>query len=416
LKGQPKCFFINSIAMKRVKNFLGIMFCLVLFCACRQHHPLDPAAEIDYCKSKVAVALAAGIEEGYMPRNIKQGEVQWNVSRLSTWTAGYWPGILWYIYEYTGDEYWRSKATHYTNCLKPNWNSFFNRQDFGLSILLSFGQGYRLTGDSLYKNVLLQSAAKIKELQIIHNSEDSLSEQISSDELHSMYTVISELRYLNLLFWAGHNGCDQLVAYARLKAGECYDLVNEHFYYDHTSTTIKTGTTNVSKAFNELLDEDKYLLSKDIAWLIYGFTALYRDNPEPRFLMLAQNLAGFFIAQLPDDYIPGWSFGSAHKSNQIKDASAAAIAASALLQLAGLTTNNLLQDAYISTAGHILQRLSSKVYRSDNLNHAFIMHSVGNSPYGSEADVSLIYADYYYLEALIKYKDLLNTRLKSAAL
>jgi len=404
--------------MQHARKIFAVLFCLVLFCACRSHHhPLSPEAEIGYCITKATLTLSTGFEDGYMPRNIKPGQVQWNVSRLSSWTAGYWPGTLWYIYEYTGEEYWREKAMHYTNCLKPNWDTFFNRQDFGLSVFLSFGQGYRLTGDSIYKNVLLQSAAKIKELPLIHEYQDGFSDLHSLDQQVALQAVINEMRSLVLLFWAGNNGCDQMLAYARRKADECYGWVNEYFPFDAAAPYLEIGLGENVDSNQDIDHKGNALLSKDVAWLIYGFTALYQNNREPRYLLLAQNLADFFISRLPADHIPYWTIvPPVYGVTDFKDASAAAIAASALVQLAGLTASNLLNDSYIATAEHILKRLSSKAYRSNDLNHAFIMHSMGNGPHGSEVDVSLIYSDFYYLEALMKYKQQINKRAQVADL
>jgi unsaturated chondroitin disaccharide hydrolase len=389
------------------KLIFFLLLCLGFCSTCIQNKQLDADAEIQYCISKALITIETGFDEGFMPRNIKPGQVQWNVSRLSNWTSGYWPGTLWYIYEYTGDEFWKNKARNYTSCLLPNWETYYNRQDFGLSVYLSFGHGYIVTTDSLYREVLMKSAEKFHELMAV----EALNHATDTSDLNksSHYSINNSLLNLNLLFWAGNNGNPALHEFAIKYFDQNYSMVNEKLsLMSFDADIILMAGNSKSKGVDDIYD-DPFLLPKNIAWLMYAYSHAFKASNEQRFLIMAQNLSDLYISNLPDDFIPGCSFDRHNEKYTIKDASAAAISASALMLLAGISENLQLKKQYLKAGESILTALSSRRYKSMDQNHAFLKHSVGGSPDGSEVDVSLIYTDYYFLEALIRYHQIMNS-------
>jgi unsaturated chondroitin disaccharide hydrolase len=142
------------------------------------------------------------------------------------------------------------------------------------------------------------------------------------------------------------------------------------------------------------------------SWAIYGFTMVYRETKEPRFLDFAQKVSDVYLKDLPEDLIPYWDFNAPDIPNAPRDASAAAVTASALLELSTLVTDATKGKMYRDKAEKMLQSLSSAAYQSRQTNNAFLLHSTGHKPNGGEIDASIIYADYYYIEALLRLKRL----------
>jgi unsaturated chondroitin disaccharide hydrolase len=142
------------------------------------------------------------------------------------------------------------------------------------------------------------------------------------------------------------------------------------------------------------------------AWAIYGFTMAYRETGEPRFLETAEKAADIYLKRLPEDMIPYWDFDAPDIPNEPRDASAAAITASALLEMSCLVENDDEAGHYRKSAEKILEVLSSAGYQSRDKNPAFLLHATGHWPNKSEIDASIVYADYYYIEALLRLKKL----------
>lgn len=140
-------------------------------------------------------------------------------------------------------------------------------------------------------------------------------------------------------------------------------------------------------------------------WAIYGFTMCYRETGRKDFLETAQKAAEVYLRRLPEDRVPYWDFDDPDIPNTSRDASAAALVASALLELSQYVNE---EDSryYINEATEMLKSLSSEKYQSRAKNHAFLLHSTGHKPNGYEIDASIIYADYYYIEALLRLKKL----------
>ena len=169
-------------------------------------------------------------------------------------------------------------------------------------------------------------------------------------------------------------------------------------YDDQTGKLIK-GVTHQGYA-------DNSMWARGQAWAIYSFTMVYRESKNPAFLRTAINAANIFLKRLPKDKIPYWDFDDPAIPNAPRDASAAAIVASALLELSTFCKNATLKSEYKLAATKMLEVLSSNRYMSGQTNHAILLHSTGNKPQNKDIDVPIIYADYYYLEALLRLKNM----------
>jgi len=338
------------------------------------------------------------------------------------WTVGFWPGALWSLYEYTHKEEWKQAAIRWTETLEKN-QFLTNHHDIGFMMYCSYGNGYRLTKNEKYKAVLIQSA---KSLCKRYNEKvgciKSWDEKLSWDGTTILHypVIIDNMMNLELLFYAAKVTGDTIYRHIAIKHAETtmknhlrndfssYHVVN----YDSATGKVVSKETNQGYANNSTW-------ARGQSWGIYGFTMLYRETKDQRFLATAQKMADYLInnKNLPADKIPNWDFNVnepsfippvSSRASQMKhiprDVSAAAITASALIELSGYLGNTGLK--YKNTAIQILQSLSTERYLASvgTNNHFLLKHSVGSIPHGFEVDEPLIYADYYFLEALLRWK------------
>ncbi|MFW6351143.1 MAG: hypothetical protein ACOC2E_02035 [Bacteroidota bacterium] len=396
--------------MKAKRNIFLLIF-LGIFTMCEQDKSLDAKKEIDYCVQKTFMTTQSDMEEGFMPRNIGKGQKNWNLTRVSNWTAGYYSGILWNIYAFTGDTYWKDHAHRYTQMLMPDWQTYFNRQDFAHSLMLSFGNGYAATGDSSYYQILMKAADLIHYdlLQKTLNRGHKVNNP--SEKVQSPFW--DHILNYHLLFWAARNGKPEYFDLAvksmdkRLPVLDSMDnLLTKEVSINFSSMENKKEISIPPQKNNTIPSIEPVVR---FSWMIYACIITYQETQEKKYLILAEKMADIFIQKLPKDQIPGWSFDKNAPGYSIKDASAATVSASAFLQIFSISESEN-KEQYFQTAQSILTTLSSGKYKSGETNQAYLLHSIGRDPWGVEADVSLIYTDYYYLEALLLYDKIMEKR------
>jgi len=220
-------------------------------------------------------------------------------------------------------------------------------------------------------------------------------------------TIIDNMLNLEMLYWAAANGGNK----------ELYDIATKHaettmkhqFREDGSSYHVALYDTLDGHFIKGLTHQgyaDETMWARGQAWAIYGYTIVYRETRDEKFLRFAEKVTDIYLKRLPEDYIPYWDFDAPRIPNEPKDASAAAIVASALLELSRLIDNPEKAREYEEAAVNMLISLSSDEYQSGDVNPAFLLRSVGHRPNGSEVDASINYADYYYIEALIRLNNL----------
>jgi len=367
---------------------------------------------INYCAAQAQKTLSnIPVSGNNLPRNIDRGKTNWRYVNSQDWCSGFWPGILWYLYEGTHDEKWKTAADKFTQELKPvSEHSGFDH-DLGFMIFNSFGNGYRLTGDSAYKQVILKSAdslatlfnpkvgtllswpAMVKKMDWPHN------------------TIIDNMINLELLFWASKNGGSRHLYDIAVKHAEA--TMHNHFRPDYTSYHVVVYDTITGKKIKGITHQgyaDNSMWARGQSWAVYGFTMCYRETGKAEFLNFAQKVADVYLSRLPADLAPYWDFDDPAIPNTAKDASAACVTASALLELSTFVKDKSRARIYRQKAEAMLQTLSSTAYQSHHVNDAFLLHSTGHHPAGTEIDASIIYADYYYLEALLRLDKLQHAK------
>lgn len=317
------------------------------------------------------------------------------------WTSGFFPGSLWYAYELTGDADLKNEAIDYTNRMFPI-SKYKDNHDIGFMINCSYGNAMRLAPNDSIMDVIVETA---------ENLCSRFNVQIgcirSWDFGHWNYPVIIDnMMNLDLLFNATNLTGNQ--KYKQVAIKHAYTTMKHHFRPDFTSFHVVSynddGSVELKGTHQGKNDDSAW--ARGQGWAVYGYTSCYRETKDVKFLNQAVNVAEMIIKRnVASDKVCYWDFDAPIKRETPRDASAAAVIASAFLELSTFAENG---DRYFDYAEEILKSLSSTKYLSEKgQNKGFVlMHSVGSLPHGSEIDTPINYADYYYLEALKRYNDL----------
>lgn len=395
----------------KIKTFL-VGLGMAFYAACSvPDEDFVPDEALNYCSRQVnrtlddLHALNGGIDYSLMPRNVLAGEQRWNCRKATKkeWCSGFWPGVLWYDYEYTQDSLVREEAEKFTEKLGFLAEIPAFDHDLGFLMFCSYGNGYRLTKNPEYKKVILNAADK---LAALYNPKVGtlLSWPRNVDMFGGHNTIMDNMMNLEMLFWAAkHDGNPYLYDIAVSHADKTMKC---HFRSDYTCYHVAVYDTlsgDLIKGVTHQGYADASLWARGQAWAIYGYTMVYRETKNPVYLDFAQKVTDVYLGRLPDDYVPYWDFDDPKIPNAPKDASAACVVASALLELCEYVAVDKKQ-IYLSAAEKMLASLSSASYQSRQDNPSFLLHSTGHLPAGSEIDASIIYADYYYIEALLRLK------------
>jgi unsaturated chondroitin disaccharide hydrolase len=391
-------------------RLLIIVFVLSGLCySCKtKSNSLDVNKELDYCLQQTSDALKGlNKDSSYIPRSIANGKKEWRYVNYRDWTCGFWPGILWYKYEYSKNDMWKQQAQRYSQALYPLVDSAAIDHDLGFQVFTSIGNGYRLTGDAIYKSILLRAADTVSKLfNPKVGTMLSWPREVSGVDWPLRHnTIMDNMINLELLFWASNNGGSKQLYDMAVKHAET--TMQNHFRSDYTSYHVVLYDTATGKKIKGITHQgynDSSMWARGQSWAIYGYTMVYRETKDPKFLDFAQKVTDVYLKKLPDDLIPYWDFNDPAIPNAPEDASAACVVASALLELSTFVTDKARAEEYRMKAEKMLASLSSEKYQSRNVNSMFLLHSTGHKPNGGEVDASIIYADYYYLEALLRLK------------
>lgn len=339
-----------------------------------------------------------------IPRNINTNSQNWRFVNFRDWTSGFWPGTLWYLYEYSHDEKLKTEADRFSRLLTPLSQEPAFDHDLGFQIFCSFGNGYRLTKNPEYKQIILKSADV---LATLYNPKAGtiLSWPREIKKFGGHNTIIDNMINLELLFWASKNGGSKKLY--DIAVSHATTTMKNHFRPDFTSYHVVVYDTLTGKKIRGVTHQgyaDNSLWARGQSWAIYGFTMCYRETEMPEYLEFAQKTADVYLKNLPKDLIPYWDFNDPKIPNAPRDASAAAVTASALLDLSTYVKDKTKQQEYFTKSRQMLEELSSNRYQSGDKNSAILLHSTGHHPNGTEIDASINYADYYYVEALMKLR------------
>ncbi|RZK38725.1 MAG: glucuronyl hydrolase [Pedobacter sp.] len=334
------------------------------------------------------------------PRTVENGQFKMVISR--DWTSGFFPSQLWYYYAQTKDKKWLDLAKKYTEDIKKEQ---FNTttHDLGFMIFGPFGNGYRITKDENYREVIIQAA---KSLSTRFNAKAGVIKSWDHNTDKWKYPVIIDnMMNLELLFEATKFTGDS--SFYKLAVTHANTTIKNHFRPDFSSWhvidyDIETGNVRNKLTAQGFSNESSW--ARGQAWALYGYTLCYRYTKDPAYLAQAEGIARFILDNkvTPEDGIPYWDYNDPQIPNVSRDASAAAITSSALYELANYSKES---KKYKAAANKIVYSLSTKYTSDPGANYGFILeHSTGHRPAKSEIDVPINYADYYYIESLLRYK------------
>ncbi len=342
------------------------------------------------------------------------------VTNMYDWTPGFFPGSLWYLYELTGDSTWRNQASKWTETLEP-LKTFTGHHDLGFMMYCSYGNAERLAPKPEYKDILIQSA------QSLSSRYSDVTKCIKSwnyrkawnDTTEWFYPVIIDnMMNLEMLFYASKVSGDK--RYYDIAVSHANTTLKNHFRDDFSTYHVVDYDTITGVVKDQATCQgysDNSTWSRGQAWAIYGYTMMFRETKDSSYLNAAIKATDFYLKNLPEDLVPLWDFNVGQEGytpegksyavefkEKLRDASAAAIVCSGLFELGQLSNNK----TYIDKAVKMLQSLASPNYRAalGSNGNFILMHSVGSIPHKNEIDVPLCYADYYFLEALVRYKNL----------
>lgn len=364
--------------------------------------------------------LMSKVPAGRLPKTFYAGPEKLETSDAGWWTSGFYSGSLFYLYEFSHDTALLHEAVNRLKLLEPEQ---YNKgtHDLGFMLYCSFGNGLRLLDSARYKDILLNGA---RSLSTRFNPTVGCIKSWDSKPWHYP-VIIDNMMNLELLFWAAQVSGDS--SFYRIAVTHANTTMRNHYRPDYSSFHVvdydsATGAILARKTAQGYADSSAW--ARGQSWGLYGYTMVYRFTHDSRYLEQARHIAHFLLSNpnLPADKIPYWDYnapgisvanaaggpaGTAAMGGPLRDASAAAIMASALIELSHYVPASEARG-YLDVAETILVGLSSNGYKAVvGSNGGFLLrHSVGNLPGHTEIDVPLTYADYYFIEAMLRYKEL----------
>lgn len=393
--------------MRKAIFFITSLLCL----ACQKQESMQEltarvferaAAQMELMDKNLDSAAVSNPGVAIYPRSINKEGALWT-SNYKWWCSGFYPGSMWYVYEYTGDEKIKELALKYQAGLEP-LRFRKDDHDIGFQLMCSYGNCLRLTEDQTCIPVLIDGA---NSLASRFDPEVGCTRSWSFGKW-SFPVIVDNMMNMELLLKAAElGGSDSLknVALAHART-----TMKNHFRDDKSCFHLvdynpETGEVAGKQTVQGLADDSAW--ARGQAWGLYGFTMVYRFCKEQDILDHAIAIAEYLLPRLPEDGVPFWDYDSAEIPNDVRDASAAAIMASGLIELSQYVDAEK-AERYLATAEKMLRTLASEEYLcAEGEDYGFLLkHSTGNKNTDSEVDVPLTYADYYFLEALIRWSRL----------
>ena len=397
---------------KRYFNYL-IISGLITLIACNKPVPIEKVIDDALSLSVKQYTLMAEVMKenpGLLPRTLDTTGVL-VTAKSNWWTSGFVPGSLWYLYEYSGDEKLKEYAKEMTARVeKEKFNK--GTHDLGFMLYCSFGNGLRLTGDESYNDVLLTGA---RSLSTRFRPNIGCIQSWNSRRGWQFPVIIDNMMNLEFLMWAFRKSGDS--SFYKICVTHSDTTIKNHFRPDFSSYHVVsydtvTGRVEARQTHQGAADESAW--SRGQVWGLYGYTVMYRETKLDRYLNQAKNIAEFLInhPNMPENKIPYWDFNAPGIPDALRDASAGSIMASALVELSQYV-DSASALKYINIAETQIRTLASPEYmaRLGENGNFLLKHGVGHLPGKSEIDVPLTYGDYYFIEALMRYKNLISTKL-----
>ena len=399
--------------MKKKFFVIALFISAFMFASCatkESKEPLSNVIERGLTRSmEQALLMAKDLEgkDGRIPKTIK-GDVL-ETSDYAWWCSGFYPGELWYLYEYKPSEELKKYAELFTKRVEPAKN-MTNTHDLGFMLYCSFGNGYRITGNPEYKDIMITGA---NSLATRFNPRIGLIRSWDFNrDVWQFPVIIDNMMNLEFFMWAARiTGDDK---FKEMSLSHSDKTIEHHFRPDFSTYHVVSYDTITGQPHKKQTNQgfsDSSAWARGQTWALYGYTVMYRETANPVYLEQAKGVAKFLMnhPNMPEDKVPYWDFDAEGIPNVPRDASSAAIMASALIELSQIDGGQFGKDC-LALAEQQIRSLSSPEYLAEKgTNCNFVLkHSTGSFPANSEVDVPLSYADYYYVEALLRMKKVLE--------
>lgn len=388
--------------MKFIKPSLLLLSLVLFACKATQESQVKLKKSEQQLESLRTIAMT----ENNIPRSFIDQKTRW-IGTPYDWTEGFWSGTCWMMYENSKDEKWKEAAIASQKIFEAH-KDLTNDHDLGFIFNNSFGKAFKITGDEQYKKVLIDASNSL-----VTRFNENVGCMQSWDVVGNWQekrgwkfpVIIDNLMNLEMLFEASELTKDSI--YRNIAIKHANTTMENHFRADGSSYHVldynpETGEVNSKITAQGYADNSAW--ARGQAWGLYAYTMCYRYTNDKKYLDFAEKIANFILnhPNYPKDGVPYWDFNAPNIPNEKRDASSGAIIASALLEL-----NNYTNNKYLKNAEHILNSLGTDNYtaKKGENGHFVLMHSVGSIPHGNEIDVPLNYADYYYIEALMRLKE-----------
>lgn len=390
--------------MRLYSSFLFFLVMILGNVNCQAQYNVDNSISAKQLNSRFVKLLEYPIDSLGFPRSmsVKTGVIKKVPSK--DWTSGFYVGTLWQLYTLTGDIKYKEYAS--------KWNSFLEKEkfnnrthDMGFKIYCSFGKGFQINKSEDYKKIIIKSAQTL--CTRFNKKIGSIKSWDHNEDKWDFPVIIDNMMNLELLFEASKLTRDD--AYKQIAIKHANTTLKNHFRKDNSCFHVigydtlsgKVKSKNTHQGYS-----DSSSWARGQSWAVYGFTMAYRYTKDKAYLKQAEATAKFFInhQNMPEDGISYWDYNYPNIPNTTRDASAAAVMASALLELYAFTKN----DAYLNYSNKVINSLSSDKYLlSKSVEAPFVLdHSTGDWSKKAELDEPIVYADYYFLEAIIRKKAL----------
>ena len=383
--------------------FLAAWLVLAVSCAESRQETMDQIIDrVFEVAAEQSKLMASSLDANETPKTFEGDSLV--TASPEWWCSGFFPGVLWYIYEYDGDPEIKELALRETAKVE-DIKYVTDHHDVGFQINCSYGNQYRLTGDEHALEVL-RTAAKSLTGAFTEEVGCIKSWPFVKDGFSWVYPVIIDnMMNLELLMSIGNKDGDEYLRHVAISHADV--TMRNHFREDYTCCHLVDyvpGSGEVNKKITVQGYADTSAWARGQAWALYGYTMMYQQTGDKRYLYWAQSVGDMIEKYLPEDGIPFWDFNDPKIPDVYRDASAAAVMASAYIALDAVADNG---KDYLSIAEKQLRTLASEEYlaKPGEIGGFILKHSVGNLPENAEVDVPLTYADYYFLEALMRYRN-----------
>ena len=389
--------------MKKLLFSLAAVVALAVSCAQTQEETMKQVIDRVFAvAAEQSKIMAASLADDQTPKTFEDGKFV--TAPYDWWCSGFFPGVLWYVYEYNGDPQIKELAIKETAKVEPV-KYITDHHDVGFMINCSYGHQYRLTGDEHALDVLRTAAQSLT---------GAFTEEVGCIKSWPFVkkgfswvypVIIDNMMNLELLMSIGNMDNNEWLRHVAVSHADV--TMKNHFREDYTTCHLVDyvpGTGEVNKKITVQGLADSSAWARGQAWALYGYTMMYQQTGDKKYLHQAQNVGDMIEGYLPEDGIPYWDFNDPKIPETYRDASAAAVMASAYIALDAVADNG---KDYLAIAEKQLRTLASEEYlaKPGEIGGFILKHSVGNLPEGVEIDVPLTYADYYFVEALMRYRN-----------